>query len=149
MLPRNPSRKESARGQAALEAALVLMTLLALLISALDFGQVMFFHQALVERVRNAARWASVHAYDGTGEQIRNMVLFNEPTAPDGRSGFLGLTEDNVDVLYSPGTTANPNDERVTVTLRNYRYQFFSPWIAGQFVDRNPITETIPIFYRP
>lgn len=121
---------------------------IALLLSALDLGQMLFFHQALVERVRDAVRWQSVHPYNA--DQVVNMVLYRSTTDPGGgASGFLGMTRANVEVLYVAGTTLNPNDERIKVTIRNYRYSFFSPWVAGSFVDANPITESAPMFYKP
>jgi TadE-like protein len=133
-----------------LEAALCLTVLMSLLIGALDFGQLLFFHQALVERVRGAARWGSLNAYDGTGDQITNMVLYNRPDDPGaGTPAFLGLSRDNVDVEYAAGSVANPNDERITVTLRDYRYRFFSPWIATTFTDNTPITVSSPMLYKP
>jgi hypothetical protein len=145
----NPNRKNQS-GQVIVESALCLLTFIALLVGTLDLGQMLFFHQALVERVRGAVRWASVHQWDGTGDQVTNMVLFGRPDdSSGGASGFLGLTRDNVGVNHFDGTAANPNDERITVTIRNYRYNFFSPWIAGSFTDANPISESAPVFYRP
>jgi hypothetical protein len=133
-----------------LEAALCLTVLLALLIGALDFGQLLFFHQALVERVRGAVRWGSLNAYDGTGDQITNMVLYDRSDDPGaGTPAFLGLTRANVEVDYLAGSTANPNDERITVTLRDYQYRFFSPWIATSFADSTPITVSSPMLYKP
>ena len=145
----NQNRKNQ-RGQAFVEGALCLLTFIALVVGTLDLGQMLFFHQALVERVRGAVRWSSVHQWDGTGDQVRNMVLFARSDDPgDGTPGFLGLTRDNVDVNHIDGTAENPNDQRITVTIRNYRYNFFSPWIAGSFTDANPISESAPVFYRP
>lgn len=144
------SRRRGERGQAVVEGALCFVVFIALLLSALDLGQMLFFHQALVERVRGAVRWASVHAWDGTGDQITNVMLYGSPADPGaGVPTFLGLTRDNVDVDHFNGTATNPNDERITVTIRGYRYNFFSPWIAGTFTDANPVSESAPVFYRP
>ena len=38
-----------------------------LMFGVIDCGQVLVAHQALVERVRSAARWGVVHPWDGTG----------------------------------------------------------------------------------
>ena len=34
---------------------------------------------ALVERVRSAVRWGVVRPWDGTGEQIANLILYDQP----------------------------------------------------------------------
>src|SRR5262245_20837418 len=87
------------RGQSLVEATLVLIVFFALLLGVIDCGQVLFAHQALVERVRSAVRWGSVHPYDGTGEQVANLVLYDHPDEPRmSAPGYLGLKRENVRV---------------------------------------------------
>ena len=77
-----PDSRNQRRGEVLLESALVLLALLITLIGALDFGQLLFFHQSFRERVRAGVRYAVVHTYDPA--QIRNMVVYNSTTAPPG-----------------------------------------------------------------
>ena len=77
------------RGQALVESALVLVSFIAMLVGAMDFGQVLFFHQSLVERVRSGIRYGAMHAYNETS--IKNMIRFNQTTQPDGVQPFLGI----------------------------------------------------------
>src|SRR5262249_526740 len=56
----------SSRGQAMIETSLVLVLLLAFLVGTLDCGQFLYFHQALSERARAAARFAAVNPTDRT-----------------------------------------------------------------------------------
>ena len=132
------------RGNTLVESALVMVVFLAILIAIADFGQVLFFHQSIVERVRAGLRWGSIHAYDEAA--IKNYILFNSSTAPAGAStGFLGLTSSNLQVTQSD---VGANTERITVAVVNYRFYLISPWIAKSFTNGNAVTETLPMEYR-
>jgi len=144
--PIGPGRK-GRRGQALVESALVVLVFLACLIGALDFGQLLFTHQMMVDRVRAGVRWGVVNAWDGTGNQIANMVLYNNTTA--GSNPFLGMNRDNVSVVRTAGTVDNPNDERITVSIVNYNFTFLSPWIAHTYTGNNVAVETGVMLYKP
>src|SRR6185295_4133642 len=108
------------------ESALILLVFLAGVIGALDFGQLLFTHQLLVDRVRAGVRWGVVNAWDGTGDQIANVVRYDSSTAPDGAAPFLGLTRANVSVVHTAAPASNPNDERITVSIVDYNFKFVS-----------------------
>ena len=63
-------RKTSERGQSFVETGLVLLIFLMLLIGIIDFGQVLYFHQSLVERARAAARYGAINPTFGTPTSI-------------------------------------------------------------------------------
>lgn len=127
-------------GQAMVEAALVALAFIAVLIGVFDLAQVLFIHQSLVERARNAARYTAAHDYDP--QTAVNMVLYNQPTAPEGGgTGFLGLTPAMVSATREGAGTA---DDRLVVVISNYPYRFFSPWIAGVFYGK-PIRIVAPV----
>lgn len=134
-----PPASSARRGATLVEAALVALVFLATLIGIFDLGQIFFIHQTFVERVRNGARYAVVNSYDETA--FKNMVLYNQPTVPEGRtSGIFGLTTGQVSVTqYDTGTS----EHRIVVGINNYPYRFFSPLIAGVFQGR-PITISFP-----
>lgn len=137
------------RGQGLVEATLVLLVFLALLLGVIDCGQVLYSHQALVERVREAVRWGSVHPFDGTGEQIANLILYDQTEEPRAaRSAFLGLTRANVEVRYRQPTAERPDDESISVAIVNYESHFFSPWIARTVVNARPVLISAPMEYR-
>ena len=137
-------KKSGRRGQALVETALILVSFLAMLIGAMDFGQILFFHQSLVERVRSGVRWGAVHAFDATS--VKNMIRYNQTTAPDGVQPFLGISDSNitVSVLDSGAST-----ERIQVAIVNYQFYFLSPWIAKTFTNNLAVVETLPTEYRP
>ena len=111
-------------------------------IAIVDFAQVLWIHQALSEQVRNAVRWGMVQP-SGASEQIKNMVLYRDTVA--GTNAFLGLTPDNVQVTYTPGTAANPNDGRLQVAIVDFRYHIFTPGIARTFINNSAIVQTATI----
>ncbi|MCS6952616.1 MAG: pilus assembly protein [Bryobacterales bacterium] len=122
------------------EGALVALAFLAVLIAIFDMAQILLIRQTFVARVRSAVRYGAVYPDDQTG--IRNIVLYGQTTAPPGSPpGTLGLTPDMVLVSRSnPGTSA----DRITVSIANYPYRLFSPWIAGPLAAA-PVTGTHPV----
>jgi Flp pilus assembly protein TadG len=133
------------RGNTLVESSLVLLVFLAMLIAIVDFGQVLFFHQSLVERVRAGLRWGTVRSYDANA--IKNYICFNSATAPaNGGTGFLGLTNSNITVSH---TDAGTNTERIQVAIVDYNFYLFSPWIAKVFTNNMAVVESLPVEYRP
>jgi TadE-like protein len=142
-------RGRSERGQTLVEGAMALLVFFALLFAVIDCGLVLVSHQSLVERVRSAVRWGVVRPWDGTGEQIANLILYEQPSEPrSATGGYLGLTRENVQVSYQPSSTARPDDEVLSVAIVNYHYQFLSPWITQIFVNPRPVLITAPMAYR-
>jgi hypothetical protein len=131
-------RKPLERGHAMLEAALVLTATIAMLIGAMDFGQVMFFHQSLAERTQAAAHWAAANPYNAA--QIANVAVYNDPATNSGVPIVSGLT---TAMVQSSLTNAGTQDAMVEVRIRNYPYRFFSPWIAGAYVA-SPLVVKMP-----
>jgi hypothetical protein len=142
-------RKKGERGQAFVESALILLVFLASLIGAMDFGQLLFTHQLLVERVRAGVRWGVVHAWDGTGDQIANVVRYDSSITPDGATPFLNLTRANVSVVHTAGPASDPNDERIAVSIVDYNYSFLSPWIAHTYTGNYVAVEMGAMQYKP
>ena len=133
-------RRRRQRGQAIVESSLVLIVVLATVVGICDFGQVVFVHQSLTNRARKAVRYGSINYTDLVA--VRNIVLYNQTTVPgDGTQGYLGLTAAMVNVSRADQDT---NDERIVVTISNYPFHFFSPWIAGAYTGRK-ITASSPV----
>jgi Flp pilus assembly protein TadG len=125
------------RGSAILEGSLVLLTFILLLLGTVDFGQVLYFHQALTDRARAAARYGAIYPTDTTG--IQNMAIYNQPTTSGSPTPMIGgLTSSMIAVS---NLDINTDNARVVVTISNYPIQFFSPYIAQAFNNR-PIMAT-------
>jgi hypothetical protein len=132
--------KASRKGSTLVELALVSTLFLVLLSAILDFGQVLFFHHFLDDRVRAGARYAVVHAYDTTA--IQNFVAYNNPAGPPpGGGGLFGLTPSMVQVThYDAGT---PND-RIEVKVSTFVMHFHCPWLIRDFTPA-PFRSVMPI----
>jgi hypothetical protein len=133
------------------EATLVLMVFFTMLLGVIDCGQVLFAHQSLVERVREAVRWGVVHPWNqqNGGDAIVNLILYNQTEAPRGNAApFLGLRPENVVVRHQPATSDRPDDETLRVTIVNFQSQFFSPWIAQKVISPRAVSITSPMAYR-
>lgn len=115
------------KGQALVESALTLVVFLALLIGIFDVGEILFVHQTLIDRARNAVRWGVVNPYDQTAMQ--NLVLYGATTPGDGQSAAFGLTSSNV-VVTRPAADVGKPEDRINVTI-SYSFNFFT----GAFVQ--------------
>jgi len=141
-------------GNVLVESALILLAFFGLLIGTFDFGQFLYVHQSLVERVRYAARWAATSgaANGATADQVRNMVLYNQSTSPgSGTPTYFNLTASNVTVTYTTDTvcfTSGAQDslfKRVTIQVSGYQYVILSPYISGTYTGPT-ITVDQPIY---
>ena len=131
-------------GQSLVEAALVLFAFCSLLLGIADCGQVLFAHQALVERARSAARWGVVHEWQGV-DPIVNLVLYGQTQEPPIANGYLGMTPANVLVTYQAATPDRPDDQTLTVAVVNFETHLFSPWLARTLVSSRPVLVSAPM----
>jgi Flp pilus assembly protein TadG len=139
--------RHARRGQALVESAFVLLVFLAFCIGTLDFGQYLYFHQALSERVRAAARYGALNWTDRTG--IQNVALYNDPAGTvNGATAIIpNLTAAMVAVCL-PGDTgcsnpASTTESRITVTITGYNMTTFNFVFPRSFTNR-PIVANIP-----
>lgn len=130
--------RKSERGSTMVECSLVLIVFLMMLIGIFDFGQALYLHTGITERVREALRWGVVNSYDQTA--IQNYVLYGQTTQPQGASTFFSLTPSMVTVERDDAGTS---DDRIVIKVSNYQYQFLSPYIAGTKTGQT-IVEALP-----
>jgi hypothetical protein len=134
-------------GQSLVESVLVTLVFLTVVIGMIDIGQILFIHQSLVERVRATLRYGATQPYDSM--MLENMILYNQPTVPvsetDGPdapppSGFLGVTRDMITVSRQDATL---NEDRLVITVQDYPFHFFTPFVAGAYSGK-PIQGSTP-----
>lgn len=137
------SRKNQ-RGQAMLESALIMMIFLPMLIGILDFAQFLYFHQAIAERVRAAARYGAVHTFTD-GSDIVNVAIYNDPAGTaNGATALvpnLTATAGQNGTVTATLTDAGTDDARVRVTVTNYPYNFL---LMPSGVNTRTFTDTEP-----
>jgi len=122
------------RGVAAIELALVLPLLLAILLATTEFGRAIYTYNTLAKATRDASRYLSTQASaNATAQGIaKNLAVYGNP-AGTGSPLVPGLVRSMVavcDPVSCPSTNFNqgsfPVIDTVTVTVTGYQ---FSPVI--------------------
>ena len=131
MLSRKSKRNE--RGATLLEFAIVGSVLFTAMFGVLEFGRLLWAHNALRDAARRGARYAVVRKNDAAGiAAVKNMVVYGDPNANPAIATPIapGLTTSNVQVDY-----ANFNgillSARASVSIINYQFKFSVPLIGG------------------
>jgi Flp pilus assembly protein TadG len=133
------------RGQALVESGLVLMIFIPVLFGILDFGQFLYLHQSLSERVRAATRYGAVHTYTDGSDSV-NVAIYNDPAGTtNGAKAVLPnlQSSDSAADGYVSATLsgAGSDDALITVTIKNYPYNFL--WMPSS-LNKRTITDTEP-----
>jgi Flp pilus assembly protein TadG len=107
------STRPPSRGQALVEFILVLPLFLVLLMGLLDFGRVIWAHNAIRLDAEGAARFASVSANTRTDAQIRAEAKRISPAVPFPDSAI----NNNGALLFYPSGTDVGNPVMVQIVL--------------------------------
>ncbi len=140
MLPNISPRRKRQRGSALLEGALTLVVFISLFIGAIDLAQILMVHQAIVERVRFAARTTAVSCCNA--DSVKNLILYGRTSRPEDARAFYGLSSENITVTFSDQNTP---DQRVGITVSGFRYTSVTPMMAGISGTGIPIRVSIPL----
>lgn len=119
------------------EFAIVASLFFMLLFAIIEFGRLLYTHNALADAARRGARYAVLHA--SNSPCVKAVVVYGEsninPTtcAPSGPPLINGLTTANVVVTYR-GDASNPllaygmNLGSATVSITNYQFNLSIPF---------------------
>ena len=119
------------RGQAMVESALVFLIFMCMFIGILDFGQFLYFHQALVDRARAGARYAAVNPTVNDND-VKKYTVYNDANASGSSLPIIaGLSTNMISVVRSG--TPGASDATAGVTISGFPVQFLSPFITGSF----------------
>jgi Flp pilus assembly protein TadG len=129
------THKESSnreRGAALVEFALVATTLFTVLFGVIEFGRLLWTHNALKDAARRGTRYAVVRRNDSTSIQaVKNMVVYGDPNANPvtAKPVVPGLATSNVSVEHQNfgGVLLS---SRATVSINNYKFKFLVPIIG-------------------
>lgn len=144
--------KES--GSSVVEFAMVALIFFTLIFAIIEFGRLLYTHNALADATRRAARYAVLHAKNDTC--VRNVAIYGEshitarpdcdPTGPELVNGLADATitteYDGFDHDGIPGTPGvyGSNLGRVTVTITNYTFDLSIPGIGRQLTLSDYVT---------
>lgn len=119
------SKRDTERGATLVEFAIGATVFLAALFSVLEFGRVLWLHNALTDAARRGARYAVVNS-NADSASVKNVVVYGNP-AGTGTPLINNLSTANVDVNYS---TFGVGEGTATVNITNYQFQFVVPLIG-------------------
>ncbi|PYS92857.1 MAG: hypothetical protein DMF64_07680 [Acidobacteria bacterium] len=120
-------RHERERGAALVEFAIGATIFLTVLFAIIEFGLLLWTHNALTDAARRGARYAVTHPQSQLAD-VQNVVVYGDPAPAANTTPVVnGLTTDQVSVVYTGfGLSAG----RATVSIQNYNYNFVVPLLG-------------------
>jgi hypothetical protein len=116
----NRAFKKNERGAAVAEFAVACLFFFTVLIGIIEFGRLLYTHNALTDAARRGARYASLHQEDAAC--VRNIVIYGEKHVdancqPTGPPLINGLTAQgvNINVTYAGADTDNDPEDDVPI----------------------------------
>jgi Flp pilus assembly protein TadG len=119
-------------GASLFEFALGAAVFMTIVFGVIEFGRLLWTHNALRDAARKGARYATIRKNDSAGIQaVKYMVVYGDPNANPATATAVapGLTTANVNVDYQ-----NYNgvllSSRATVSIVNYQFQISVPFLG-------------------
>jgi Flp pilus assembly protein TadG len=138
------NHRQNERGTTVAEFAIVALLFFTIIFGIIEFGRLLYTHNALTDATRRGARFASLHTKD-EGEKVKDAVVYGrQAEAPDFDKTTAipvinGLTTDMVEVTYegvkiSETDTASygTNLGTATVKIEGYTFDLLIPVIGRQ-----------------
>lgn len=135
--------KKNERGAAVAEFAVACLFFFSVLIGIIEFGRLLYTHNALTDAARRGARYATLHTENAAC--VRNIVIYGEKHVdgdcePTGPPLINGLTAATINVAYAGADTDNDPEDDVpidtsfgsnlgtaTVTIENFTFNLGIP----------------------
>lgn len=147
---------EKEQGSSVAEFAVVAGLFFMLIFAVIEFGRLLYTHNALTDAARRGARYAALHQESPTC--VKNVTVYGEthinPTtcSPTGPPLINGLTPANVIVSYegadldgdpnTPPTNYGMNLGTATVSIQNYSFTLSIP-LFGRTLNMPDYTTTL------
>lgn len=132
------------RGTTVAEFAVVALVFFIIIFGIIEFGRLVYTHNALTDATRRGARFAALHR-EAEEDKVRIEVVYgsrvDEDGVPNGPPLINGLTEDMVEVEYlgkplnedgSLRTNYGTNLGTTTVTIVDYKFNLLIPVIGRE-----------------
>ena len=128
MKVRPKTNRRGERGAAIVEFAIAAVVFSTALFAVIEFGRLLWVHNALTDAARRGARYAVTHTTSAAADAQR-MAVYG--TTDDGASPMVtGLKTEHVKVEYSPGY--NVGEGTAKVSIQNYTFNFVVPLVGTQ-----------------
>ena len=134
---RTTKNKNKQRGATLVEFSIAATVFLIAMFAVLEFGRVLWTHNALTDAARRGARYAAVHNQADTAA-VKNVVVYGD-SAGGTNPVVENLSTTNVNVDYS---NFKLDGGTVQVTITNYQFQFVIP-IVGTRIQMPNYTTTL------
>jgi Flp pilus assembly protein TadG len=134
MTRKRESSRRKERGAALLEFAVAGAVFLTALFAVIEFGRLLWVHNALRDTARRGARYAVVRK-EGDESAVKKYIVYGDPNADPTTAkpvvDGLNLSQVNVDYANFNGIRLSA---RATVTITNYKFNFAVP-IVGTSIN--------------
>ena len=115
------------RGAALLEFTIGALVFLTAMFAVLEFGRLLWTHNALSDAARRGARYAVNHP-SSSADAVRNVAIYGDPAPGAGAPRLVNeLTPAQVQVEYK---NYNLGEGTVSVSIVNYDFRFVVPIIG-------------------
>ena len=122
-----PRTRERERGAALVEFAIGATIFLTVLFAVMEFGLLLWTHNALTDAARRGARYAVTHPQSSMAD-VQNVVVYGDPAPAANTAPVVnGLTTAQVSVTYNGFGLGNG---QATVSIQNYSYNFIVPLLG-------------------
>jgi Flp pilus assembly protein TadG len=125
-------RNNKERGATLIEFAIGATVLLTSMFAIVEFGRLLWTHNALRDAARRGTRYATFRKNDAAGQQaVKNVVVYGDPNAPAGSTPVVsGLTTSQVVLVYENYNGIELNST-ATVSISGYQFKFAVPLVGG------------------
>ena len=128
------ANREGERGAALVEFSLCATLFLFFIFGTLEFGRVLWVHNALTDATRRAARYAVTRGKDndpasGAQQAIKNVAVYGNPEGT-GTPLVDGLAPDQVVIVFSGDYGLGSGS--VSVEIDKYEFQFVLPVLGAK-----------------
>ena len=117
--------RKNERGSTLVEFSIGITVFVTAMFGVLEFGRLLWVHNALTDAARRGARYAVMHSASDESA-VKNIVVFGD-AAGTGQPMVNNLTTANVVVTYN---SFGLNDGTVSVSITNYQFQFVVPIVG-------------------
>jgi Flp pilus assembly protein TadG len=114
------------RGAALLEFSIAGLVFLTAIFAVLEFGRLLWVHNALTDAARRGARYAVTHSQASMGD-AQDMAVYGATGDGPKTPMVTGLTPGMVKITYNNFSTGNGT---VTAKIDGYDFQFVVPLIG-------------------
>jgi len=120
------TRKDNEKGATLVEFSIGVTVFAMAMFAVLEFGRVLWAHNALTDAARRGARYAVLHAQTDS-DSVKNVVVYGN-AAGTGNPMLPNLTTDKVLVNYNG---FGLNEGTVTVSIDQYQFQLVLPFTGA------------------